>query len=238
MIGAPAERVFVGGNLKFDVPAPVVTPIVTQLQLALKMAGAGPVLVCGSTVEGEEQFLLDAFKAALPERPRATMLLAPRHPERFEQVANLLQQSTIKFWRRANWKDEPLPGSILLVDSIGELASLYALADLAFVGGSLVPRGGHSIIEPAQHGVAILVGPHTENFRDIVQLFQKRDAVRIVDRSNLSREVIGLLANESERQELGRRALETLESQRGATEFTMQKVRELLIGSVREAHHA
>ena len=108
------------------------------------------------------------------------MLLAPRHPERFQQVADQLQQSQLKFWKRSTWKDEPLFGGVLLIDSIGELASLYSLADVAFVGGSLVPRGGHSILEPAQHGVAILVGPHTENFRDIVELFRSQDAVRIV----------------------------------------------------------
>ncbi len=108
------------------------------------------------------------------------MLLAPRHPERFDSVAAILQQAKLKFFRRSQWNGESLSGAVLLIDSIGELSSLYALADIAFVGGSLVPRGGHNIIEPAQHGVPILVGPHTENFRDIVELFRSRDAVRVV----------------------------------------------------------
>ena len=108
------------------------------------------------------------------------MILAPRRPERFNEVAQLLEQLGIRFWRRSLWSGDAIAGGVLLVDTIGELASLYALADVAFVGGSLVPRGGHNIIEPAQYGVPILVGNHTENFRDIVGLFQSQDAVRVV----------------------------------------------------------
>jgi len=114
------------------------------------------------------------------------------------------------------------------VDSIGELAALYGLADVAFVGGSLVPRGGHNIIEPAQHGVAIVVGNHTENFRDIVSLFQSRDALRIVGLAELPLTLMHLLANESERRALGRRAEETIRSQTGATARTMAALKDLL----------
>jgi 3-deoxy-D-manno-octulosonic-acid transferase len=235
-IGAPKDRVFVGGNLKFDVPAASSPKIVNQLRSAL--GSSGPVLVCGSTVEGEESLLLEAFRTVLAEHPSAVMLLAPRHPERFQQVADQLQQSTLKFWKRSTWNDEPLFGGILLVDSIGELASLYSLADVAFVGGSLVPRGGHSILEPAQHGVPILVGPHTENFRDIVELFRSQDAVRIIRPVDLDRTLADLLENEAERRALGRRAFDTLQSQRGATQFTMGKLRTLLKPGVREAHSA
>ena len=236
-IGAPAHKVFVGGNLKFDVPAPAAALIVSQLRSALTSSGAGPVLVGGSTVEDEESLLLDAFKTVLDQYPRAVLLLAPRHPERFEQVASLLQKSGIPFTKRSEWKSEPLASGVLLIDSIGELASLYSLADVAFVGGSLVPRGGHSILEPAQHGTAILVGPHTENFRDIVEMFRRNDAVRVVDQSELSSAIMNLLANGEERHLLGRRALDIFQSQRGATELALAKVRELLPASVREAHH-
>ncbi len=136
------------------------------------------------------------------------------------------------------WNGAPLSAGVLLVDSIGELSSLYGLADLAVVGGSLVPRGGHSIIEPAQHGVAILVGPHTENFRDIVTLFQNRNAVRIVAPSELASAFLELLGNDSERQALGSRAIETLTSQRGATPLTLQKLKTLLPARVHEGHPA
>ena len=167
-IGAPEDRVFVAGNLKFDVPAPAASPIVSQLRSAFH-SSAGPTIVCGSTVAGEEPLLLAAFKDVLARYPGSVMLLAPRHPERFDEVNNLLQQSGLPFHKRSTWNGEQLSGGVLVIDSIGELASLYALADIAFVGGSLVPRGGHSILEPAQHGVAILTGPHTENFRDIIE---------------------------------------------------------------------
>jgi 3-deoxy-D-manno-octulosonic-acid transferase len=237
-IGAPTDRVFIGGNLKFDVPASSSPKIVNQLRSALESSGSGPVLICGSTVEGEESLLLEAFRTVLAGYPSAVMLLAPRHPERFQQVADQLQQSKLKFWKRSTWNGEPLFGGVLLIDSIGELASLYSLADVAFVGGSLVPRGGHSILEPAQHGVAILVGPHTENFRDIVELFRSHAAVNIVRQSDLGQMLTDLLENEVERRALGRRAFETLQSQRGATQLTMEKLRTLLKPGVREAHSA
>jgi 3-deoxy-D-manno-octulosonic-acid transferase len=131
-------------------------------------------------------------------------------------------------YRRSNWDGEPLGGRVLLVDTIGELAALYALADIAFVGGSLVPRGGHNIIEPAQHGVAIITGNHTENFRDIVALFQSRDAVRIVRMSELPLTIMQLLADDDERLGLGQRAEETLRSQTGATARTLGALKALL----------
>jgi len=228
-IGAAPERVSVGGNLKFDVPAPAAPLIVDEIRGALRESEAGPVLVCGSTVDGEELLLLGAFTNILASHPAAVMLLAPRHPERFDEVAGILEQLKFKFSRRSQWKGGPLAGSVLLVDCIGELSSLYALADIAFVGGSLVPRGGHSIIEPAQHGVAVMVGNHTENFRDIVGLFQSRKAVRIVGPAELPLVLMELLADETERRELGRRALQTMESQRGATLLTLEKLRALLL---------
>jgi 3-deoxy-D-manno-octulosonic-acid transferase len=230
-IGAASEKVFVGGNLKYDVPPPAELPIVGQLRSAMKLSGAGPVLVCGSTVQGEEQILLDAYAEVRASYAQCAMLLAPRHPERFDEVARLLEQSKLPFWRRSQWKGGSIVGGVLLLDSIGELSSLYALADLAFVGGSLVPRGGHNILEPAQHGVPILVGQHTENFRDMVELFKSRNAVRVVSPEKLAATFLELLANDDERNALGRRAVETLQSQQGATQFTLTKLRELLIHS-------
>jgi 3-deoxy-D-manno-octulosonic-acid transferase len=237
-IGAHSDRIFIGGNLKFDVPVPAPPPIVNRIRTALAESAAGPVLVCGSTVDGEELLLLGAFKNVLASYPSAVMLLAPRRPERFDEVSGLLQQLNVKFSRRSLWAGDPLNGSVLLVDSIGELSSLYALADVAFVGGSLVPRGGHSIIEPAQHGVAIVVGNHTENFRDIVGLFQSRDAVRIVGPAELPLAFMELLADDGQREALSRNALETLYSQRGATQFTLEKLYQLMNHSVRQASSA
>jgi 3-deoxy-D-manno-octulosonic-acid transferase len=227
-IGADPSRVQVTGNLKFDVTLPVPPPIVESLRRSLAAEGAAPVLVCGSTVEDEEPPLLKAFENLRVGHPRAVMLLAPRHPERFDEVAILLRQLDIRSTRRSQWQGESLAGSVLLVDSIGELAALYALADVAFVGGSLVPRGGHNIIEPALHGVAIVTGSYTENFRDIVALFQSRDAVRIVSLAELPLTLMHLLANDGERHTFGRHAEETIRSQRGATARTLDALKTLV----------
>jgi 3-deoxy-D-manno-octulosonic-acid transferase len=228
-IGAPPELVLATGNLKFDVPAPAAPPIIASLRAAFQQAQTGPVIVCGSTVEGEEPLLLQAFINILASHPRAVMVLAPRHPERFGEVAELLNQLGVRFWRRSIWGGEPILGGVLLIDTIGELAALYALADVAFVGGSLVPRGGHNIIEPALHGVPIVVGNHTENFRDIVSLFQSRDAVRVVGPAELPLVLMDLSSHPAERAELGRRAAETIGAQMGATQRTRQALETLLV---------
>jgi 3-deoxy-D-manno-octulosonic-acid transferase len=227
-IGAPPQSVQVTGNLKFDVNPPSPPPIVESLRRSLAAERAGPVLVCGSTVEDEEPPLLKAFENLRVAHPRAVMILAPRRPERFDEVAILLQRLGIPSWRRSLWAGESLAGGVLLVDSIGELAALYALADVAFVGGSLVPRGGHNIIEPAQHSVAIVVGPYTENFRDIVALFKSRNAVRVAGLSELPLTLMQLLADDVERRTLGLRAEETLRSQMGATARTLAALKTLV----------
>lgn len=227
-IGARTERVHVAGNLKFDAPLPSTPPIVEQLRASLRRENAGPVFVCGSTVLGEEPLLLKTFESVLVAHPRAVMILAPRHPERLADIVRLLESMSIRFRRRSEWNGETLVAGVLLVDTIGELAALYALADIAFVGGSLVPRGGHNIIEPAQHGVAIVVGTFTENFRDIVALFQRHEAVRVVGPSELPLVFIELVDSALQRTALGKRAAETVQSQTGATARTAEALQELL----------
>src|SRR5579863_2283626 len=230
-IGAESARVEVTGNLKFDAAVPEAPAIADRLRRALAGEGAGPVLVCGSTVEDEEGLLLKAFENIRVAHPRLVMILAPRKPERFDEVAILVKQMELPLLRRSRWQGEKLAGGVFVVDSIGELAALYGLADVAFVGGSLVPRGGHNIIEPAQHGVAIVVGNHTENFRDIVGLFQSHDAVRIVGPAELPLIFMELIANSQERQALGTRAAETLRLQTGATHRTVETLSSLLAAS-------
>jgi 3-deoxy-D-manno-octulosonic-acid transferase len=227
-IGAEPSRLQITGNLKFDVIFPAPPAIVGDLRQSLAAEGAGPVLVCGSTVDDEEPPLLKAFENLRVAHPRAVMILAPRHPERFDTVAILIRQLGIPSVRRSQWAGQPLAGGVFLVDTIGELAALYALADVAFVGGSLVARGGHNIIEPAQHGVAVVTGNYTENFRDIVGLFQNRDAVRIVSLAELPLTLMQLLADDRERLALGQRALETIRSQMGATSRTLDALKTLV----------
>ena len=227
-IGVAAQRVEVTGNLKFDVSPPAPPPIVGCLRNAFQEAGASPVLVCGSTVDGEEPLLLRAFENVLASHPRALMILAPRHPERFVEVAALLSKLGVRFWKRSLWSGEPIAGGVFLVDTIGELAVLYSLGTLAFVGGSLVPRGGHNIIEPAHYGVPIIVGTHTDNFRDIVGLFQSRNAVKVVGPAELPLAFMELISDETKRVALGRRAAETLRAQQGATQRTVAALEGIL----------
>jgi len=226
-IGAPEARVRVGGNLKFDVQPPETLPASEMLRRALAPATA--IGVCGSTAEGEEPVVLRAFGAVLQEHPRTMFILAPRRPERFDTVAGVLAASGLKFWRRSQLTgNESLSGGVLLLDSIGELAALYSLASVAFVGGSLVPHGGHNILEPAQFGVATLVGPHTENFRDIIRIFERAGAVKVVSLETFSGELLRLLDNEDTRQQLGRRAAEVVKQHRGATKRTLDELEKLI----------
>jgi len=238
-IGADPNRIKLSGNLKYDIGAPAAGPIVAQLRESIQRANAGPIIVCGSTVGNEEEsLLLHAFENVLASHPHAVMILAPRRPERFNDVAQLLDQLHMRFWRRTTWQGEPISGGVFLLDTIGELAALYALADIAFVGGSLEPFGGHNILEPAQHGVAIVVGNHTANFRDMIGLFLSRDAVRIVGPAELPLVWMELLANKEDRVGLGRRAAETLRSQTGATQRTVEALANLLNSSKSGPDHA
>jgi 3-deoxy-D-manno-octulosonic-acid transferase len=228
-IGALAERVHVSGNLKFEVRLPAMSDIVGQFRAAIERENIGPVIVAGSTLDGEETTLLEMFRQIATEYPDALLVLAPRHPERFNAVADLLTSSGIRFQSRSLWDGcKLLAEGVFLLDTIGELAGLYEFADLAFVGGSLVPRGGHNVLEPAQFGKAILVGPHTENFRDIIDIFRRADALRVVTPQSLTSTVLQLLENHDARAALGQRAHEIMQSQQGATERTVDALLGLL----------
>jgi len=229
-IGAAAAKVTVAGNLKFDVAPPPLPKIVPSLRESFAHSAAGPILVCGSTLEDEEGSLLSAFRNILANHPKAVMILAPRHPERFSEVGDLVEKLGFRMWRRSLWSGEPLAGGVLLLDSIGELATTYSLATVAFVGGSLVPRGGHNILEPALYGAPIVIGNHYENFRDVVNFFASCNAVRIVGLAELPLVFMDLIENAGERATLGRNALAALESQRGATDRTVAALMKLTGG--------
>jgi 3-deoxy-D-manno-octulosonic-acid transferase len=234
-IGAPADRVIVAGNLKFEVKPPDTSHgIVRDLAKAFERDSFAPVIVAGSTVEGEEPIVLDAFRKLLSAYPTSRLLLAPRHRERFESVASLLETSGISFARRSKLAGdlaELKPGSVLLLDSIGELSAIYSLADIAFVGGSLVPRGGHNILEPAYFGKAIVVGPHTENFRDIVSYFTAEDAVLICEPEELADRWLALLREPGVRKQFGERARAVFQQRSGATDRTMDAIAERMKSS-------
>jgi 3-deoxy-D-manno-octulosonic-acid transferase len=228
-VGACAERVEVTGNLKFDVAPPVESPAVTQLGEQLRATGA-PILVAGSTVEDEEEYVLQAFRLVQGEYPAASLVLAPRHKERFEEVARLLAERHFRFVRRSqaglqpDAAQQPLGGAVVLLDTLGELSAIYRYSNIAFVGGSLVPKGGHNILEPAFFARAILTGPHTENFRDILTCFESRRAVVRCSTKNLGITFLLLLRESEEREALGRRAQEVLVEQRGATSRSVARI--------------
>jgi 3-deoxy-D-manno-octulosonic-acid transferase len=157
------------------------------------------------------------------------LILAPRHPERWPAVIELLRRSGLPWWRRTEWTtDTPIAGGIFLLDSIGELAALYHLATVAFVGGSLMPRGGHNILEPAHYGVPILVGPHNENFRDIVDMFTRAGAVDIIESAKFADELLHLLETEQKRVLLGKHALDVVRANSGATAQTLEALAKYL----------
>jgi 3-deoxy-D-manno-octulosonic-acid transferase len=228
-IGCAPERVLVAGNLKFDVRVSGES----KATIELKERGAGlRFVVAGSTLEGEESALLGCW----PQLPTAdrnlTLVLAPGHPERFGTVAALLDAAGHKWIRRSAWSDpssEPLQtGQIVLLDTIGELASVYSLASVAFVGGSLVPAGGHNPLEPAQFGVPIVMGPNYENFRAMVDDLRAHDSVRIADKDALPAALIELLKDRSTAEAMGARAREVFERQAGATARSVEAIRALL----------
>ena len=266
-IGCRPERVSVAGNLKFDVRAAEEA----EATRALKRLAAGlRLVVAGSTLEGEEAALLEAWPRLLAADARLALVLAPRHPERFAAVAALLDRSGLAWVRRSDWRaaepgsgtagrlepagrSKPLqlgqakppqfgqakplqpgknplqPGQIVLLDTIGELASVYSLASVAFVGGSLIPAGGHNQLEPAQFGVPIVMGPHYANFRSITEDLLAHQALCIAAKGELAATLTGLLADSVRAEAMGERARQVFASQAGATGRSVEALRELLL---------
>lgn len=228
-IGADPDRVRVSGNLKFDMRAGSDSELIGDLKKAIRQDSQ--VIVCGSTAEGEELQLLAAFRKLEQEFPTAVMILAPRHPERFDKVADLVDSMELTLTRRSSWnRVKPIATKVFLLDTVGELASVYALADVAFVGGSLVPLGGHNILEPAQHGVAVMTGPHTFNFREIVRIFSEGGALKVTSTETLTQDMGELVRDREMRQALARRARELFLQNAGATERTARALEALLPG--------
>ena len=240
-LGAPAGRVAVSGNFKYDQELPEISPLSTWLEREVNARGRRPLFVAGSVVANEEELSLIAFGTAQGEHQRGLLVLAPRKPERFQAAADFIQESHRKFLRRSQL---PIPGpfgqgappsgvpavipddvTVLLLDSIGELASLYRVADVVFVGGSLVPAGGHNILEPAAFGKIPVFGPHTENFAEMTARFLEADAaIRVESPEDVGVAWIDLLKNRARMQEMGARAQRLVEESRGATTRALAEV--------------
>ena len=228
-IGVPPEKTAVAGNLKYDVRTPRESTITQQLRPNLPPGAM--VIVAGSTLDGEEKYLLQAFRELLAEFPQLVLILAPRHPERFQAAQELVQQAQLPCIRRSTWQPQSIaPGSVFLLDSMGELASVYSLATIAFVGGSLIPAGGHNPLEPAQFAVPIVMGPYTENFRGMVAVLLAQEAIRVTPPERLTAMFRELLADPL-RAQIGLRARSVFDEHAGASERCFAAIMKILAGN-------
>ena len=236
-LGLDPGRVAVSGSMKFDAGSlSSLTSIADEFRERFNISETRPLIIAASTHLPEESLILDAFTRIGGTKPR--LLLAPRHPERFSSVASLLDKSGLTWSRRSS---QPTAGDkncdVILLDTIGELSSLYSLATVVFVGGSISKTGGHNILEPAAVGAAIVTGPHTHNFAEITRAFVKAGAIvqltsgsRPETSVTLIPTISELVTNEARRLELQRKAKQLVEQNRGATKRTLQHLEPLLAG--------
>jgi 3-deoxy-D-manno-octulosonic-acid transferase len=225
-IGAKEEQVRVTGNMKFDFSVPALEDkrdMLEKIRSCLRVEKETPVIVAGSSMKGEEALFLAAFRQVRETIADVRLILAPRHPERFSEVAQLLRESSLPFRRRTELDGcagDTRP-AILLLDTIGELRAVYSLASVALVGGSFLPFGGHNLLEPAALGKAIVFGPDMANFKEMARLFLHEQAARQTTAASLAKALTDLLGNPKSRNILGHRALSTLRQNQGATSNTL-----------------
>lgn len=234
-MGAPAQRVAVTRNLKFDISC---RTFGREEQTAIRSRFGIPplhfVFTAGSTHQGEDEAVLTAFAALRNAGGGAVLILVPRHPERSGEVSGLIQRHGLPYRLRSSLgtQVEPLgEGGVLLVDTVGELLSLYAISDLVFVGGSLVPVGGHNLLEPASLGVATLFGPHMSNFREIAAMSVSYASARqVADAAALSSEAVSLFHDTDGRHLMGENGRRLIAEQGGATGLNMAVIDRLMKG--------
>jgi 3-deoxy-D-manno-octulosonic-acid transferase len=215
-LGLKRNQLAVTGSLKFDIS---VTPELAAKAIALRSQWASrrQVWIATSTHEGEETLLLEAHKELLKAHPNLLLILVPRHPERFPVACELTRKAGLSFIQRSSGEVPSSTTQVVIGDTMGELMLLYGIADLAFVGGSLVDRGGHNPLEAAAHAIPVLMGPHTFNFKDIcAKLAQDDGLITVTDTASLVKEISTLLTDEDYRLYYGRHAVEVLHQNQGA----------------------
>jgi 3-deoxy-D-manno-octulosonic-acid transferase len=231
-LGAPAERVMVTGNLKYDLAEPPPNPLSDWLKEELSRNDRRPVIVAGSVLADEEMPILRAFADIERGFPNALLILAPRKPEQFNNAAAIITQTGHPLVRRreivlngAGNRVLAQPGSVFLLDSLGELASVYRLADVVFVGGSMVPSGGHNILEPAAFSKVPVYGPHMDNFREMAGNFSEAGAsIQVSSSGELASAWSGLLQDPARAARMGACALELVDRNRGATNRVLGRI--------------
>lgn len=233
-IGAQPDKVLVSGNLKYDQELPANSAFVDWLDSEVRSRERRPIIVAGSVVANEEPLVLIAFGILQGEWRRALLVLAPRKPERFDAAADFISESQRKFVRRTNIPGDqagPIPDdvSVILLDTVGELAALYRLADGVFVGGSLVPSGGHNILEPAAFGKVPIFGPSMENFSEVAASFLNAGAaMQVHSPEDLGVAWIELNKSPETREQMGTRARALVDSSRGATARAFENISRFL----------
>lgn len=232
--GAPERIVHYSGNLKGDLALP--KDLSQKAQGLQEYWGSKRSVWLGaSTHEGEEMLLLEAHRALLAHDPNALLILIPRHPERFERVLSLVRQAGFVCARHSRRADLNQSTQVLVVDAMGVLLEYAAAAQLTFVGGSLVPVGGHNPLEPAALSKPVLMGPHHENIKDLMTLLVEAGGARVVaDGEVLGQSVINILGNADLRQTMGQQALSVVEVQRGAVDRTLSVIRPLVSKAVKQ----
>lgn len=219
-LGATAEQLVTTGNIKFDLSLPAVVAAAGQA-LRTELGAQRPVWIAASTHEGEDEQVLAAHRQLLEKTPDLLLILVPRHPQRFERVAALCREQGFSVARRSR-AEGGAQAQVYLGDTMGELLTMYAAADVAFVGGSLVPIGGHNLLEPAALGLVPVSGPQLANFQQIAELLTVADAlVRVNDAAELAVQVAALLTDPERRSAAGARARGVVEENRGALERTL-----------------
>jgi 3-deoxy-D-manno-octulosonic-acid transferase len=231
-LGAPPERVHVTGNVKYDgVNSDRDNPRTREFRRLLNIARDDLIWIAGSTFAPEEELVLKLFQTLRPVNPRLRLVVVPRHPDRFNEVATLLERSGLPFVRRSRLSDVLADRTaVVLGDTLGELSYLWGLADLAYVGGSLDgKRGGQNMLEPAAYGAAVLFGPHVWNFREAArQLVEVGGALQVGNAVELEQEIRRLAGSSSARALLGQSARSFILTQQGATERTLELLTPLL----------
>lgn len=223
-LGASPERVHVVGNLKFDaVPHADGSCLAEQWRREFQIDAQQPVVVAGSTHAGEEEALLQALIRLRGEFPDLLLILAPRHPERVAQVETVIASRGLAAVRRSSLgQGRGGAKEVILVDTVGELSALYAVGSISFVGGSLIPRGGHNLLEPALHGRPVVFGPHMENFAEASAYFVEQGAaIQVSDAADLARQLARLLRDPAARKRMGQAAWAALAAHQGAGERTV-----------------
>jgi 3-deoxy-D-manno-octulosonic-acid transferase len=230
-LGAEPSRVHITGNIKYDLAfEPLTSPDERAFRADLGI-GEAPVFMAGSTHRGEEDIVITAYLRARLQVPALRLLLAPRHLDRLDEIEALLRKHQLMVHRRSHGRLSSQSGAapVLLLDTIGELAKLYAVGTVIFVGGSLAPIGGHNVLEPAAHRKAILFGPHMHNFQQVAAALLEADgAVQVHNPEALGEHVSMLLQQPERRQALGEAAHQVLRANQGAIIRTVDLIAQVL----------